>query len=255
MKRYQQYMDRQQGSSALHSRLLALETTHPSPAAKSGFRWQTAALLAACLCLVLGLSWRSLFPFASTGAGAADSAANSSAQTTEDSSQTPEAAGDTADGGLLDGGSLTTEESAPEAGMAAGAVQEAAPAEDTAGELPAQESIAEAEEAEATLFPLPAWLPEGYLLTLSQAWDDASQASYTWSDGSEAQITLTYSLSPLESDWPSYLWSEANWMTLSQLPAQEDTWGFCLQREDLWLECITTGEPEELWQVVQSIPF
>lgn len=244
MKGYQQYMDRQQVSSALHSRLLALEATHPAPK-RPAFRWQPVALLAACLCLVLGLSWN-LFRGSLLGAGDLASTAESTQAWDADGA----ASGDTAAGAAV--------ESEPPLPQGTQPVQEeSGPAEDTAGstseEFAASEESDAAEPEVSASFPLPGWLPEGYVLTQSQTWEDGSQASYLWMDGAGTQISLTYAWGPQASDWPAYSWEDLDWETLSRISSQDGSWGFCLETEDLWIQCVTTGEPEVLWQVVQSL--
>lgn len=245
MKGYHQYMDRQQVSAALHSRLLALEQTVPVPKPKPRrVRWQSVALLAACLCLVLGLSWRGFVGLSSTGAGDAAAAGDTTAESSQapETSQMAEGTGDT-------NGGPAVQDSVPEA-EEAGQAQEAVPESG----LPQTEGAAAEDTGEEERFSLPNWLPEDYVLTQSQTWEDGSKLRVTWENSQGEGITLTYETVPQESDWPTYPWAEANWDTLAQIAPQDGLWGFCLQGQDLWLECTTTGDPQTLWQVVQSIP-
>lgn len=246
MKGYQQYMSRQQVSPDLHCRLLALEQTVPvSKPRPRRVRWQSAALLAACLCLVLGLSWGGLTGRFSMGSGNAGAAADNAAAQTTESSQAPEAAQTAENAGGADQGSEPTQDAPPESGST----------QETEGAGLPQTEEAGAEDVDGeSVFPLPSWLPEGYVLTQSQTWEDGSKLSMTWENSQGEQITLTYETVPQASDWPTYPWEEAGWDTLSQIAPQDGLWGFCLQGQDLWLECTTTGDQETLWQVVQSIP-
>lgn len=247
MNRYQDYMDRQRVSPALHDRILALEQTVPAPQKVSPRRrWQPALVLAACLCLVLGLGWwqlnGSMGSTGATGKGDFGFTGTASSSFSAEGSQAAQAA-DTA-------GAAGAEDTAPEM----------APEEETADTATVTQ---EAASDEALTPPadalLPQWLPEGYTLTQVEALEEPGCYHLVWQDGEGDEIALSYTYTdtmPEDTVWPVYPAETADWATVSQGDAVDGLWGFCLYDSNLGccLEWTTTGtDYHALWQTAQSL--
>lgn len=246
MNHYRDYMDRQQVSPALHDRILALEQTVPAPSKNSARRrWQPALVLAACLCLVLGLGWWRLNgSMGSTGAageGALGFTENTSSSFASEGSQAAQAA-DMA-------GAADVEEAAPEAAQEQTADTATATQEDAR-----EEALAPPADA-----LLPQWLPEGYVFAQAEVLDESGGYRLIWQDGQGNEITLSYTYTdtmPEYTDWPVYAVEDADWTTVSQGDAVEGVWGFCLYDSNLGccLEWTTTsGDHQALWETAQSL--
>lgn len=244
MRTYERYMDRQTVSPSLHNQLLALEQRVPDKKSSSP-SWRRAAVLAACLCLLVGLGW--FGRRAGLGSGG-DNAASYSMTAEDTSAQTTEAAADVA-------GEAGEEAAADEAGEEAAEEELEAPRTEEPAEWTETEDCASAEKTYA--WPenavLPGWLPEGYTLTETEAGEDWYSLVWTSQDGEE--ITVEYGLGTLDTAnvlYPVFpagtTWEEA----AEQVREIEGRWGFFLEYDGSWRCFITTGDCQELWQVAES---
>lgn len=257
MNSYRDYMDRQTVSPELHQKLIDLEKG-AKQSKKRTARWQPAAAMAACLCVILGLGW---FGRQAVSGG-------SSSQTSMDAAATAQEAGAVA---------FETEDSASDMALESNVSTETADttaktadtAEDETANFPEEneeflvlpeafdDQWAEKELPEAVV--LPGWLPEGYALTeftMLETLEDGYSLTWTGEDG--CRIIMSWGPGGLETAdvlFPVYEAGTADWETISaDLENQTGEIGFFLTYGDCWRCFTTTGDPWVLWQVAESIP-
>ncbi|MGM9537823.1 MAG: hypothetical protein ACI3VN_05780 [Candidatus Onthomonas sp.] len=255
MKGYREYMDRQQVSPALHDRLLALEQQQKAvePAQPPKY-WKPVLAMAACVCLVLGMSWgRSLFSSSDSAASTVEYAMDAAAQEALEEEAADEAISETASPSEDAGAFFAESASAADKAEA----EDSIPSEETFEEDASEDAMPESALAPPEDALLPGWLPEGYSLTAVETGTDAHCYRLIWSDGTE-EIILEYAYAPQppeELPWPVYDREAADWETVSQEEEQDGVWGFCLYDKDLicWQCFTTTGDHETLWKVAQSM--
>lgn len=255
MSGYRDYMDRQQVSKDLHDRLLKLEQQQTAQKKPSGFRWQRAAALAACLCLVVGLGWFGLRAFAGVGGsgfnGAAADCAAPEAIEEEGAAEEPAA--------QYDMDEAVTAESAPleEPGEAP-----AEEAEDTTlWEEAASEEAAPKEETDivASYYGYLSYSPEGYTFEGVEEYEDTQ--ILRWKSETGDRITAQRIFASNETlrggltdqGYPIYLGESEDWKSDDAPQSGEMGWGFVLDWGDM-LEIYTSTEgPEGLWVVVEEL--